>query len=93
MSQLVPYVAKDVGQQQMDGGDFEITVDKVGNFYKWFLNDFTMKVELADPTLLQISEKRENWTSQDAVVEVDGKNEWVYLVIETDAADAHPMHL
>lgn len=45
------------------------------------------------PTVLQDSEGNDTWGTYQHVVQLPTANEWVYIIIQTNVAQAHPIHL
>lgn len=99
LAQLVPYIPKNVGNGTViDPTYVNVTVARTpaaNNFFRWYLNNNTMKVSWDDPSLMQIYTSMENFTAQSNVVELANAttNEWVYLLIETPIPVYHPIHL
>lgn len=89
---LVPYHSKTVG-----GSDLE-TLEDVGisvadSLFKWTLNSTSLLTDWANPTLMQVLNGETDYDDDDAIIQLDGANEWFYLVIETTLAVTHPIHL
>ncbi|KAF4121298.1 Multicopper oxidase with three cupredoxin domains [Geosmithia morbida] len=61
--------------------------------FRWYLNSTTMLVNWADPTLLSIVDGSTDWSSSEAIIELDTADKWVYFVVETTLAVPHPIHL
>jgi FtsP/CotA-like multicopper oxidase with cupredoxin domain len=45
------------------------------------------------PTLLQVAEGNDTWVTAQHVIQLPTAGEWVYFIIETTFAQAHPIHL
>ncbi|KAI1387162.1 multicopper oxidase [Hypoxylon trugodes] len=92
-SNLVPYISKTVGN-----GDFS-TSEEAGiaitdaGLFKWTLNSTSFLVDWANPTLLQVIDEVTEFETDDSVIQVSAANEWVYLVVDTELAAPHPIHL
>lgn len=89
-SDLVPYLAIDVGTLT-DEDDEEATVS-FGTSLKWVMNDVSFVSEWNYPTVMAIADGNDTWTDAEHVWSLDG-DQWVYMIIETDFAQAHPIHL
>ena len=92
MSDLVPYLSLNASDYAVED-DEAITVGKSNNLFKWYMEATTFVVEWADPTLLEIYNDNDTFTTSAHVVELDTADEWVYFVIETTQAVPHPIHL
>lgn len=57
------------------------------------MNNVSMVVEWDDPTLLQVWNNSTNWTDTAGVIELPDANQWAYVIIETEQAVPHPIHL
>lgn len=57
------------------------------------MNSVSMEVEWDDPSLLQIYNNASSWTNTSGVIELTTADEWAYVIIETDNAVPHPIHL
>ncbi|KAL3469804.1 laccase [Aspergillus californicus] len=64
-------------------------------YFRWKLNSTSMEVEWADPSLLEILQNNSvsTFANTSGVVELTEANKWVYIVIETELAVPHPIHL
>ncbi|OBT62136.1 hypothetical protein VE03_08311 [Pseudogymnoascus sp. 23342-1-I1] len=92
MSDLVPYLALDASDSDVSD-DFAVTIGKSGNVFKWFMAATTFVAEWDNPTLLQIYEGDDAYTTASHVIELPTADEWVYFIIETTNAVPHPIHL
>ncbi|RSM05381.1 hypothetical protein CDV31_009619 [Fusarium ambrosium] len=89
---LVPAVSKDVeGANWSDFEDAAVTRNTAGLF-KWTLNSTSFLVDWAEPTLESIIGGVTEYTTQNAVIELDSL-QWVYLVVQTSIPVPHPIHL
>lgn len=93
VSTLVPYLSKTVSGSTWDVDEAATVSTNDDGYFRWYLNSTTMAVEWADPTLKQIYNGTTTWDSSDAVVTLDGEDEWAYVIIETTLAVPHPIHL
>lgn len=93
VASLVPYLSKTVESKTWTVAEPVSVGTNTDSLFRWYLNETTMAVEWADPSLLQIYNGNETWSSSDAVVTLDGSNEWAYVVIQTTNTVPHPIHL
>lgn len=92
-SLLVPHHKMTVGGATWTNTETASAGVNENSLFRWFLNSTTMLVEWSDPTLLQMSRNETaTFMTSDAVLEI-GRDEWVYLAIDTDLAVSHPIHL
>ncbi len=42
------------------------------------------------PTTLAVAEGNDTWSTEENVIELDTASQWVYFIIETTFAQAHP---
>ncbi|KAH8649877.1 Cupredoxin [Xylariales sp. PMI_506] len=94
-SSLVPVVAANVGDETWETVEIAALGGPTpgGAFVqRWTLNSTSMTVDWKDPSLLQIHNS-EAFVTSNAIIELDGVDEWAYLVIETDMTIPHPIHL
>ncbi|KAK8111013.1 Laccase-2 [Apiospora kogelbergensis] len=92
-SSLVPHVAKKVGTS-LYNSLHNVSISKNDQkLWRWYLNSTTLKLDWANPTVLQIQNQMTNFASSDAVFQLDKADEWAYTVIETNFPVAHPIHL
>ncbi|KAI0595724.1 multicopper oxidase [Biscogniauxia sp. FL1348] len=89
---IVPYISKTVGDAGYSTLE-DATTTVVDGLFKWTLNSTSMLVDWEDPTLLQVVQNVTTFETDDAVIEIATADQWVYLVIETDLAIPHPIHL
>lgn len=91
-SNLVPYLAIDVGTLT-DEDDEEATLGRSGSSIKWLMNSESFVSEWDYPSVLAIAEGNTSWTAAEHVWTLPTANVWVSMIIETDFAQAHPIHL
>jgi FtsP/CotA-like multicopper oxidase with cupredoxin domain len=89
---LVPYLAIDASTSYSTEDDEAVTLS-VGNTIKWNMGGTSFVNQWDYPTVLQVAEGNDTWGTDQHIVELDTANEWVYFVIETTFAQAHPIHL
>lgn len=93
MSDLVPYLALDA-EANVLAEDSTVTVGKnTANVFKWYMSSTTFLVDWANPTLKQAVDDDTEWTDEQHVISLPDANAWVYFIIETTNAVAHPIHL
>lgn len=63
------------------------------NLFRWYMNSVSMVVEWDDPSLLQVYNNATSWSDTSGVVELPTPNEWAYVIVETDNAVPHPLHM
>lgn len=92
MTDLVPYLAKDVAAPVWDNSE-NVTISAATGVFHWELNSTSMEVLWENPTLKQVYSNQMNFTNSSGAVELPFKNEWIYLMINTPRAITHPIHL
>lgn len=90
-SNLVPYLAIDVGS--INSEDDELASLAFGTSIKWTMNSESFYSEWEYPTVMAIAEGNTSWTDAEHVWALPDANVWVSILIETDFAQAHPIHL
>ncbi|KAK8004283.1 hypothetical protein PG989_004002 [Apiospora arundinis] len=92
-SNLVPHVAKKVGTS-LYNSLHNVSISKNDQkLWRWYLNSTTLKLDWANPTVMQIQNQMTNFAASDAVFQLEKADEWAYTVIETNFPVAHPIHL
>lgn len=89
-SNLVPYLSLDAAEEDWLAS---LTATVKGTPFKWYLNDTTMAVDWTSPTLKQIYLNETDWEDSEAVYELTAADEWAYIIIQSSAGAAHPIHL
>lgn len=92
MTDLVPYLAKDVAAPIWDKSE-NVTISAATGVFRWELNSTSMEVLWENPTLKQVYNNQMNFTNSSGVIELPFKDEWIYLMINTPRAITHPIHL
>lgn len=90
---LVPHVSKKVqppGWRSIEDVSLGRNDD---NFFRWYLNNTTLRVYWDDPTLQQIYNRHTHFPESSNVVQLPNADEWVYLVINHTFPITHPIHL
>ncbi|PTU17965.1 hypothetical protein P175DRAFT_0444000 [Aspergillus ochraceoroseus IBT 24754] len=93
MSSLIPHLDMIVHSPDWEAVT-DLTVGRnKANLFRWYLNSTTMEVFWDNPTLLQIANNETVFQKSNAVISLPNENEWVYLIINTNHKDPHPIHL
>ncbi|KAL2880399.1 hypothetical protein SGCOL_004116 [Colletotrichum sp. CLE4] len=90
---ISPYVSKTVDSANWDELESASVSKNTAGLFKWYLNSTSMLVDWASPTLESVINGNTTWEDDDAVIQLDEANQWVYFVIETTLAVPHPIHL
>lgn len=90
-SNLVPYLAIEVGTKADE--DDEVAALSFGNAIKWTMNSISFVSEWDYPTVKAIADGNDTWTDAEHVWTLPNADEWVYMIIDTTFAQAHPIHL
>lgn len=64
-----------------------------GSWIKWEMGATSFISQWAYPTVLQAAEGNDTWTDEQNIIELTTADQYVYFVIETTFAQAHPIHL
>lgn len=89
-SNIVPYLKLDVGT--LVDEDSEEASASFGTTIKWTMNDVSFVSQWDYPSVLAIADGNATWSSEEHAWSV-AADQWVYMIIETDFAKAHPIHL
>ncbi|KAH7403702.1 laccase 3 [Cadophora sp. MPI-SDFR-AT-0126] len=89
---LVPYLALDASSTSSVTDDFTAAIS-LGTTIKWTMGGVSFVSEWDYPTLKAVNEGNDTWSDEQNVVVLDTADEWVYFIIETTFAQAHPIHL
>lgn len=92
-SNLVPYMSIAASDDVNYDSETEVAVQVTTNALLWTMNQTTFRTAWENPTLLQIAEGLANFTTKQQIIELPEANKWVYLVVHSPFAQAHPMHL
>jgi FtsP/CotA-like multicopper oxidase with cupredoxin domain len=93
IASLVPYLTYDVSTTYSVEEDEEVTVAIESSGVKWEMGGTSFVSEWDYPTVLQVAESNDTWSTDQHVIQLATADEWVYFVIETTFAQAHPIHL
>lgn len=93
ISTLVPYLVSNVSDTYSIEDDFAVTIARVDNLVQWEMGGTSFVSQWNYPTVLQVAEGNDTWSTDQHVIELATANEWVYFIIETTFAQAHPIHL
>jgi len=91
ISTLVPYLVSDVSSSYDIEDDFAVTLGRANNVILWEMAGISFVNEWDYPTVLQVAEGNDTWGTDQHVIELPTANEWVYFVISTTFAHAHPI--
>jgi hypothetical protein len=89
---LVPHLTQAVGSADIQTLE-EVSIGFLGDLFKWTLNSTTLLTSWGNPTLGRVLAGDTAFTSQDNIVSLPNANEWFYIVVETQIAVTHPLHL
>ncbi|KAJ0422380.1 extracellular dihydrogeodin oxidase/laccase [Aspergillus carlsbadensis] len=92
-SDLVPYLALSASDTYAYGTSENVEVQVTDNALLWLMNKTTFRTQWEYPTLLQVAEGNTTWLATQRVIHLPDADEWVYMVIHSPFAQAHPMHL
>ncbi|KAK1980438.1 multicopper oxidase [Colletotrichum cereale] len=90
---LVPYIAKTVSAADWDELQTSSVSKNTAGLFRWYLNSTSMVVDWAHPTLESVMDGTTTWETDDAIIELNEANKWVYFVVQTTLGVPHPMHL
>jgi FtsP/CotA-like multicopper oxidase with cupredoxin domain len=93
ISTLVPYLSYQVGTTASVIDDFTAALSGGGGSILWTMGATSFVSQWDYPTVLQVAEGNDTWSSEQNIIELDTANQWVYFIIETTFAQAHPIHL
>ncbi|CAI0646995.1 unnamed protein product [Colletotrichum noveboracense] len=92
MSDLVPVVAIEAGQQTYDD-TLTVGLQVVSSQFKWTLNNSTFLSDWGYPTVEQVIDGNDTYSTQQNIVHLDQANVWVHFIIQNPIGLAHPIHL
>ncbi|PPJ59303.1 hypothetical protein CBER1_04226 [Cercospora berteroae] len=91
---LVPYLSLDASTSAGTEDDLAVSVSRnSAKLFKWSIGGTSMDVEWSNPSALQILNNDTTWASSSGVIELPEANTWSVIIIETNNAVAHPIHL
>ncbi|KAJ5929298.1 Multicopper oxidase type 3 [Penicillium verhagenii] len=93
LSDLVPWVKKDVDAPLYDDSTDVNLYKTADNLFRWEFNTTSLNISWEKPTILDIYNKDLDFTNTSGVIELPGKNKWVYFMINTTIPVTHPIHL
>lgn len=93
IASLVPYLTYDVSTTYTVEEDEAVTIGFVNKAVRWYMGGTSFVSEWDYPTVLAVAEGNDTFTSDEHVIELDTAADWVYFVIQTTFAQAHPIHL
>lgn len=89
ISTLVPYLVSDVSATA-DITDEAVTLSRANNLVYWQMAGVSFVNQWDYHSVLQVAEGNDTWGTDQHAVEHPTANEWVYFVISTLFAQAHP---
>lgn len=89
---LVPYVSYTVGASA-DVNDETAALGGSGDTILWTMNDISFVSQWNYPSVLAIADGNTSWSTEQHVWTNPTANQWVYLIVDTTFAQAHPIHL
>lgn len=93
LSNLVPVFSMDADASYSTENETASVSYNSNNLFRWYMNSVTFQVTWEDPTLLSIYNNETTWSSSEGVIQLDEADQWAYLIIQTDNAVPHPIHL
>jgi FtsP/CotA-like multicopper oxidase with cupredoxin domain len=93
IASLVPYLSYDVSSSYTVEEDEEVAIAIASGGVKWEMGGTSFVSEWDYPTVLQVAESNDTWSTDQHVIQLATADQWVYFVIETTFAQAHPIHL
>lgn len=91
-SNLVPYLAIDASaSDEMSTND--LGMQTIDDTTLWAFNSTVFRTKWENPTLLQVADGNDTWTSAQEVIRLPDADKWVYLVVNSPFVTDHPMHL
>lgn len=93
LTSLVPWVKKDVAAPFYETNTAVGITKNSDNLFRWEFNSSSLKINWEDPTLMSIYNGDNDFSNSSNVIELPGKNEWVYFLINTSIPVTHPIHL
>ncbi|KAK4107642.1 multicopper oxidase [Canariomyces notabilis] len=90
---ITPYISKTVSSAQWNDLETASVSRNSAGLFKWYLNSTTMLVDWAKPTLEMVTDNITEYESDDAIIELNEANQWVYMVVQTTLQVPHPIHL
>lgn len=93
MSNLVPYLSLDVGDDTWNISETVTINDPVSGIFIWYFDDVSMHLEWSNPTLLQVYNDDTAFSNTSSVNLLSSEDEWAYVVVTTTNNVQHPLHL
>jgi len=91
---IVPYLVKDISTTADVEDSFTAQLAAGTNTkIAWAMEAVVFESQWDYPTVLQVSEGNDTWTTEQHVIQLPTADETVYFVITTTFAQAHPIHL
>ncbi|KAK6212846.1 hypothetical protein LQW54_004936 [Pestalotiopsis sp. IQ-011] len=89
---LVPHFAQNVGAADIQTSE-DVSIGALGDLFKWTLNSTTLLTDWGAPTLGRVLSGDTAFNAQDNVILLPNKDDWFYIVVETQIGVTHPLHL
>ncbi|KAE9365617.1 multicopper oxidase [Stipitochalara longipes BDJ] len=93
IASLVPYLSYQVSSTSDVTEDEEVAIAIASGGVKWEMGGTSFVSEWDYPTVLAVAESNTSFTTDEHVIQLATADQWVYFVIETTFAQAHPIHL
>lgn len=93
ISTLVPYLSNQVSTSYNSEDAEAVTLVTSGSVILWAMSDISFVSEWNYPSLEQIADGNNTWTTDQHPVLLPTADETIYMVISTTTAQAHPIHL
>lgn len=90
---LVPYVKVDASALPDISEDFAVAIQVEANRFYWAMTDHSFVTAWENPTVKQVVNNVTAFDEAMNVFELPEANKWVYWIVQTAMAVAHPMHL
>ncbi|KAF2660090.1 multicopper oxidase [Lophiostoma macrostomum CBS 122681] len=94
---IVPFVKTDIPQDTPEELTLGFTnTQAAGNLVQWLIDGVSLRVDLKDPTLLNVLNGNDTFEATENVYVVGEKNQWQYWVIQQNTSSPpipHPIHL
>lgn len=90
---LVPYLSMNVSDTSDVETSSEAGLQVTDNALLWTMGGYSFYSEWEYPTVLQVLDGNDTWDEKQRIIELPEVDQWVYFVISSVFAQAHPMHL
>lgn len=93
LSSLVPWVKKNVEAPAYDNSTDVGLFKNADNLFRWEFNTTSLNISWENPTLLKIYNNEMDFSNTSGMIELPGKNQRLYFMINTTIPVTHPIHL